>query len=160
MSKEPKKRLCWNCEGNISAADEQCPYCGVSVRPLSVGEDTHGSSMSPPYRLGTESGEHVPRSPYAEKESESNAHEDVESKDKRHSVAETEDPLKDFKIVTVTIISLLTGMVFFLFGTLLLVFSRNGILTLSWDGSFWFVYMIIGIPLLIYGWYQLHSIKD
>lgn len=29
--KKNEKRLCWNCDGDVSLHLDQCPYCGVDV---------------------------------------------------------------------------------------------------------------------------------
>ncbi len=33
MLENDKKKLCWNCEGNVSLEQEICPYCRASIVP-------------------------------------------------------------------------------------------------------------------------------
>lgn len=157
-----KSRLCWQCEGNISANDEVCPYCGVSVRPLGLGDV--------PYQIGKDASQQVPKAPYTpdsfdeplplDNKIELKNLQGQEQLQNEPPKSNFEDPLYDFKIVTITIVSLLTGVVFLLFGTILLLFAHDGVLNLTWDGRYWYIYLLIGIPLLIYGWRQLMSIRD
>lgn len=152
MTQKQKKRLCWNCEGSISQKDEVCPYCGVSVRPLALGDTPAPYIQEDEF----EEDEEEAHPPY-----ESEAEEGDPSSTKDHSLhISSEESLRDFKIITITIASLLAGMIFFFFGMILLLFAHDGILTISWNGTYWYLYLLIGIPLLIYGWKQLKDIKD
>jgi hypothetical protein len=46
MSAVPKKKLCWNCEGNVSREIDNCPYCGVYLHAAELEEN---SSWNPSY---------------------------------------------------------------------------------------------------------------
>lgn len=37
MEENSKRKMCWNCEGNIAFEEEICPYCRASIIP-SLGE--------------------------------------------------------------------------------------------------------------------------
>ncbi|MCH9611122.1 MAG: hypothetical protein S4CHLAM81_15040 [Chlamydiales bacterium] len=52
----------------------------------------------------------------------------------------------------VALLLLLPGIVFFLFGMLLLLFAKEGMLTLHWKQSLAFFYFLASLPLLYLGW--------
>lgn len=159
MNARPKKKLCWNCEGNVSLKAEICPYCGVSV----VGLPSEMSSETPvaPYRLVNPSQESsIPISPYMEEDSES--FEDLENEPKIEAEVEHRDgrDKDDTKKVVLVLALLLLGSVFLLFGFVLFLFSEQGYLTLHWHSGYWFVYLVLAIPLLFFGFRSLHTIQD
>lgn len=151
MSKQPKKRLCWNCEGSVGATTENCPFCGVSVIPASL--DGPGG-FSPPYRMGSTQENAVPKSPFAAAESEEKEDSDMDQENHTEKSRE-EDVPEEFKPMLVATIMLLTGSVFFLFGIVLALFSQNGVFTLQWNGNIWFIYSALSLPLLYFGWKSL-----
>ena len=71
----------------------------------------------------------------------------------------SEMPLDSFKSSLMATTLLLAGSVFFLFGLVLALFSHQGVLTLQWDGSIWYVYSALSVPLLIIGWRSLMKIS-
>jgi ribosomal protein S27AE len=146
-----KKKLCWNCEGNVSVSEETCPYCGVSVIPASL-EGTSNSYI-PPYQMGTAQSVSVPPPPYGLEEKN-----EYDSENKEESPKESDDQdvsVDEFKHVVLSLMLLLAGSMFFLFGLTLALFSHNGIFTLQWNGGFWYVYSLLSIPLLLFGWRAL-----
>lgn len=152
MTKSAKKRLCWNCEGSVSIAAETCPFCGVSVIPASL--DSPVQNFAPSYRPGATQENTIPRSPYVSNEDKITP----EEKEGQRNLKELEDSeisLDNFKSSLIAVVLLLTGSVFFLFGLALVLFSHNNVLTLQWDGSFWFIYSGLSIPLLFLGWRAL-----
>ncbi|MBA3815778.1 MAG: hypothetical protein H0X29_04515 [Parachlamydiaceae bacterium] len=144
-----KKKLCWNCEGNVSLADETCPYCGVSVIPASLDGPSH--SHSPPYQMGEVQESAIPLPPYNSGQKNELASEGIEEEVK----GEQDLSVNEFKNILLSLLLLLAGSMFFLFGLTLVLFSHNGVFTLQWDGSFWFIYSLLSIPLLFFGWRAL-----
>ena len=143
MTATPKKKLCWNCEGRVSLAEENCPYCAVYLGPA---PDENGESkdiLAPPYRLVESEDETVPASPYASEKEEEEEEVDL-------SVAKA-----DIKEVVLPLSLLSAGTLFFLFGLVLLVFSNQGVLTLTWNGDYWYFYLIFALPMLFFGWRSL-----
>jgi hypothetical protein len=143
MTATPKKKLCWNCEGRVSLAEENCPYCAVYLGPA---PDENGESkdiLAPPYRLVESEEETVPASPYASEKEEEKEEVDL-------SAAKT-----DIKEVVLPLSLLSAGTLFFLFGLVLLVFSNQGVLTLTWNGDYWYFYLISAVPMLFFGWRSL-----
>ena len=154
MNKLQKKKLCWNCESQVSIEEETCPICGVSVVPAYL-EGT-GANFSPPYSMGAGTDFGIPRSPYETDASNSSLESEISEK----KIEEGQPALDEFKRVMITVILLLTGSVFFIFSLALALFSRHGVFTLQWDGSYWFIYTLFAIPLLIIGWRSLMRLDD
>lgn len=154
MSKPIKTKLCWNCEGSVSRAAENCPYCAVYLNP--DGEDLHEdpSPIRAPYKVdkGTNDGE-IPKAPY----NPANNSEDPE--DLAEEAALTR-PLTSFQATFLPLIFLTTGLISLFFAFMLFLFSENGKLTLQWDGDMWYVYALFSLPLLFIGWRYLEQSTD
>lgn len=159
MKQKTKKKLCWNCDGHAAFEDENCPYCGVYLNPLSIGGDAEkeNSLFAPPYRISQEEEQEIPASPFV---SQGSAEEPKaltaapQLDDLIHAKAE------DMKAVILPLVLLLSGSMLFFFGTALLLFSENGKFTLTWDASLWFLYFLISGPFLFFGWKALEKISD
>lgn len=157
MNKSQKKRLCWNCEGSVAVSEETCPFCGVSVIPAFL----EGASVefAPPYSSHDEKDLAVPKSPFA-------GHEEFEEVDDHEpevakKASEGDVNVDEFKRVAIAVTLLLSGSVFFLFSLALGLFSNNnGLLTLQWDGSYWYLYTVLALPLLLLGWRSLMKLDS
>ena len=154
MNKVLRKRLCWNCESQVSLDIETCPVCGVSVIPAFL--EGAGDNFAPPYSMSSEKDFGIPRSPYT-------VHDDkiqLENQENDKSHEEEQPELDEFKRIVRTVALLLTGSVFFLFSMALVLFSRNDVLTLQWDGSYWYIYTFLALPLLFFGWRSLMKLDS
>lgn len=168
MNANPKTRMCWNCEGRISLKEEVCPYCGVSVIPASL--DGSEEAMPSPYQslfsqYPSDNAAPIPPSPYATPEDvHGQPHEDrrhVSHPEAEEPDAEqTETSVDGFKSSFLAILFLLGGSVLFLFGLTLALFSHEGVFTLSWDATLWFVYGGLSLPLLFLGWRILSKLEE
>lgn len=151
MNKVSKNRLCWNCEGSVSMAEEICPFCGVSVVPASL-ETPVTSNFAPPYAPHDVHSGSIPPSPYTSYEETPRDH----LKEAVQSIEEQEPSLDEFKQTVQAVTLLLGGSVFFIFGLALMLFSSpDGVFVLRWDGTLWFMYTLVSIPLLLLGWRAL-----
>lgn len=146
MTAKTKKKLCWNCEGNVSIQDASCPYCGVSVENTPImGNDAVTKSIHSPYQLVNTPGQPLPSASYTDPEKEKDNENPTEGKKEPSS--------EEMKNITLSLILLLLGMALVIFGLILWIFSnKNGVLTLSWNSSYWFLYILIGLPMLYAGW--------
>jgi hypothetical protein len=151
-AKPKKKKLCWNCEGNVSVEAENCPYCAVYLSPSgSSDKDLH----SPPYgKNQTETSSEIPASPFA---SQDVAPSEATKNDLSENSGEGFELMKN---IIQPLLLLLAGSVFFIFGLALLLFSHNGVFTLRWNGSYWFFYLLLGIPMLFFGWLSLQQLSE
>lgn len=165
MSTKPKKKMCWNCEGRVTFQDENCPYCGVYLSPLSEDKKEDKENLfAPPYRVEEveeEEEQAVPLAPY-------NAPQEVVAAvipQKSSQIEHQEDhsgPFlsTDIKAAVLPLIFLLGGSVCFLFGIALLLFAQHGTLTLQWSGDYWFLYFAAALPMLFFGWKYLQSPEE
>ncbi len=148
MSATQKKKLCWNCEGRVSLEEENCPYCAVYLGPA-PDEGVKQDVLAPPYRLvetEEEESQKAPASPYEMEEQLAQAVQDV---------PELEETKNDLKQVIFPVAFLSAGSLFLLFGLILLMFSDQGTLTLSWNAEYWYVYLVFALPALFLGWRAL-----
>jgi hypothetical protein len=158
MAAIPKKKLCWNCEGRVPQNEENCSFCGVYLngtldikkRRRDDEEDIHDQDAAPSLVKPL----HQP--PYTPEGNTENA--PIEAK-------KTESFLEKFRLGPLkkdflSLLMLVVGSIFFLFSFILLFFSHEGHLTLQWNGSYWFIYMIVSVPLLVLGWRFLDQIHD
>lgn len=137
--------MCWSCEGNVPLSAESCPFCGVTldnVMPSAVG------GYKSPYRLAkAEEAEVIPVAPLLKGDDSLISEEDAQA--------------DQTKQVMLTLGCLSIGIVFLLFGIILFLFSgADGSLVLRWDAHYWYLYLIIGFPLLIVGWRTLSNIVE
>ncbi len=162
MTKKNDKRLCWNCDGSVSLHLANCPYCGVD---LSLTPEKHGDNSNPfqgfasPFQNADPLDKSVPTPPYGHAFNQDIA---VSEDEWNQSLGEEADsPKNEEELSTstkremVALLLLLPGVVFFLFGLALMLFSSDGILTLEWNQSLAMFYFLGAIPLLFLGWRAL-----
>jgi hypothetical protein len=147
MSAVPKKKLCWNCEGNVSREVDNCPYCGVYLQGTELEED---SIWNPSYRPSPDKTEEIPSPLYIQ--------EHQREIEEENSEKLGNEPLNwpllfnQFKKDVFPLLFLMMGSVFFLFGVVLLLFAQNGTLTLQWQGHHSLYFLLFAFPLIIVGW--------
>ncbi|MDP1836148.1 MAG: hypothetical protein Q8K75_09540 [Chlamydiales bacterium] len=156
MSATPKRKLCWNCDGSVPLAVDQCTYCGASLRegaspqPVKKVRD----DLAPPYAMhgGQRDSSDIPQPPFnvLQKEAAKPVEEEEATEETTAGANKELSPL----------MFLLGGSVFFLFGLVLKLFSQNGEFTLQWSSDYWYVYLFGGIALLIFGCRSLKYVED
>lgn len=154
MSRKEKKKLCWNCEGDVPRSVGNCPYCGVYIHPSDDSDDDDDDLViSPPYQLNPDrkDNEEVPVPPYAVKE---NIAKDPSEITKENG---TVDRIQQ---VLIPLVTLLVGSVFLLFGLVLWLFSDKERLIVTWEIKYWPFYLFLSIPLLFFGWKKLEQLSD
>lgn len=163
MSAVPKKKLCWNCDGNVSRDIDNCPYCGVYLHANELEED---SSWNPSYRPSSKT-EEIPTPIYQSQEggdeeesSEQDIHYEKESPEKGSTPILSSELFTELKRDLFPALFLMTGSVFFLFGMVLLLFSHNGTLTLQWEWSSSFYFLGLAFPLIGFGWRYLQQLGE
>lgn len=156
MSAIPQKKLCWNCDGNIAKDINNCPYCGVYLHGDSDAEEQ--SFWSPTYQPKDkkDSEEEIPLPVYSLGKTEE---QDESEKEESPSLASSEIIAKLKKDFLPTIF-LMSGSVFFLFGIILFLFSREGSFTLQWNGDNWKYFLGFSLPFLFFGWKFLNQIDN
>lgn len=170
MGKKNHKKLCWNCDGSVGVHLNQCPYCGIDLTKKSdslerssfsfqePAPSTFSSSENPlghPFQRAYQE-EAIPKSPYGNlsvtQEEWNQALEGDSASQKNEEEGSSSHTDKNGMIA---LLLLLPGVVFFLFGLILILFSNNGVLTLQWNQSFAYFYFLGALPLLILGWKAL-----
>lgn len=145
MSAVPQKKLCWNCEGNVSREIDNCPYCGVYLHAAETEEETSWNpSYSPPSTT-----EEIPSPLYHLQPNEPETSE--ESPSDQASLANT------LKQDIFPLLFLMAGSIFFIFGIVLWLFAQDGTLTLQWQGHHSVYFLFLAFPLLILGWKFLRN---
>ena len=143
--------MCWSCEGRIPDEAENCPYCGVYISPHQHLVQDHPQQA--PYPYFGQSNQKIPIAPYRGK-----AEEPTEKP--KEEVADAPVPRGDVLDVLLPLGMLLSGTCFLLFGFALYFFSENGILVLRWNADLWPYFAFASLPLLIFGWRYLESMKE
>lgn len=150
MSAVPKKKLCWNCEGNVARNIEHCPYCGVYVNFSQVEEDVN---WNPSYQPSLKNDDEIPSPIYQSSSTE----EELLEEEGLLSFSTLFHKLKnDF----FPILFLMSGSLFFLFGIVVFLFSRNGTFTLQWQENHAYSFFFISLPLIVLGWKFLQQLEE
>ncbi len=150
MESPDKMHLCWNCDAQISMEHASCPYCGSALNY------EERASMSEEVPVQDELAEQ--QAYYTQKPEEALGNEWGDAVDQ--TMAEQQDFVRKEGIegMLLPLLALMAGGVFFFFGALLLLFSQDGQLTLSWSQGYWMLYWALGIPLLFFGWKLLRRL--
>ncbi len=166
MKSQERTKLCPNCDGLVAIEVSICPYCGSSVfesnnnnlnslddsiKSLSAKE-TLDSLYPPPYRPKSFEGPE-------EKPGNGNGDEDDGEPDEDDEGEDEDDGELDEKTNNGLMHTILfwVGVNILAFSIILLLFSKNGELHLKWNANYWFLYSLVGIPLVYFGY---RGIKD
>ena len=146
--KKNEKRLCWNCDGEVSLHLDQCPYCGVDVNAPQE-KKTPYQGLGSPFQQ-------APSTAFVQKEDLS-----ISDDEWKNALDEGEEEApettKSSRREVIALLLLLPGVVFCLFGLLLLLFSDEGTLTLRWNQNMAYFYFLGAIPLIYLGWRAVGS---
>jgi hypothetical protein len=154
MSAVPKKKLCWNCEGNVAKDIDNCPYCGVYLHAAELEE---ASPWNPSYRPSADE-EDIPSPLYQIKPQVEEDSEEAEATNDSKSMS-WDHLFSQLKHDVFPILFLMMGSVFFLFGIVLLLFSQNGTFTLQWKESDGLYFLLFAVPLIGFGWMYFQRLE-
>ena len=149
MSAVPKKKLCWNCEGNVSREVDNCPYCGVYVYS---GEQEDYSNWNPDYHSEESKKDEIPEPIYRVPKEHGVEGEEDGADLTEATCFSSSDVLSHLKKEVFPLLFLMTGSVFFLFGVVLLLFSQNGTLVLQWQSKNGYYFFLLAFPIIGLGW--------
>lgn len=129
---KPKKRqkLCYHCDGEVDVDVIVCPFCAADLR-----EDASKKNFSLK--------EPVSQEPFL-----------GESVLERETEAASTP--KEGRLFLPTLCFTL-GVQLCLLGLLMLLFSHKGKVLLQWDARFWFFYLGVSLPFLIFGYKKLSA---
>lgn len=176
MKPVDKQKMCPHCEGRIAYEAEICPYCAQeqanekafqSQTPLFQNQslqDSLTSLYTPPYSgkrpLFTQS-EPQSTTPFKENSMYKNVTDEkfqdpLKAFGAAASIPETEQ--KEGESSLWPTVFMVAASNFFILGLLQLFFSEEGLLKLEWDGSYWFIYCLISLPLFYLGVKKMKSL--
>jgi len=160
MTDRPKVKLCWNCEGRLDLNEENCPFCGVYVSPIEGGDAA--DPVAPPYRIEEEreSTEEAPPAPYSPEQFAEEERPQAAAKTMDGETLQKQAAIEGASLVLTPMTLLIGGSFFFFFSLVLLLFSQEGVFTLKWNASHWYLYLLTGLLMLFFGWKTLRRIEE
>lgn len=181
MKQVDRTKTCWSCEADVSFESTYCPFCGTdlltsfsepppSSPPREAEKFTEqslqeslASLYKPPYSVRNKQGFGIPDEKeeivFAEAQppkedplfqpyeyEEKNISDELEG-----SSTEERSDEESQKGTVLPLLLLLVGTHLFLLGMLILFFSSHGRVVLEWNSQYWFLYLLLGGPLLFFG---------
>lgn len=165
MKANNSKKLCWNCEGEVSLYAIQCPYCGnhLGTDQEAKVSQTHAEPQPAYQQVKQQEGEKQHFNPLYPTHQTATASSCAASSFSDGDSIEEDPPVNKMKneqtVELISFFTLISGTVFLLFGLLLFVSSNKGYLILRWDTSYWPVYLIISFLSLAIGWNHLKQLE-
>lgn len=145
---EQKKRLkmCPHCDGQIDLDAVVCPYCGRELMMNKKPEETKNSTefLS---RTPEETSASLYPPPYQPK-----IHDPIEQQEEAPLMQENVTKQEEKENLLWPTLLFSFGVNLLLIGLFLLFFSKQGELLLRWNGHFWFVYLLLGLPIAVLGY--------
>ncbi len=149
MNMDHKKnyKLCPHCDGQIDLDVIACPYCGNDVSSVDQEEeeqyytsynDRFNQSLSPKETLAS-----LYPPPYQPKVFDHSQEGSQEEFKENYQEEKAIENNKEIRFFPVFLLSL--GVTFLGFSLLLFFFSKNGTLTLSFNGKLWPVFVFISV---------------
>lgn len=152
MRASAQKKMCWNCEGNVQLQDEVCPYCQTildNFDQLTLNTNlAHGTALYPP---AYDQSKIIPATTFALPSTEQ-ADQDKQLLPRPHE--------SSLLTMTIAMALLMTGLLFSIFALVLLVFAHNGKLILAWNSTYWYIYALLAMPLLFFGWRAIQNVEE
>lgn len=125
MLSREKKKMCWNCGGEVPESSIRCDFCGGDFSSQKEEEKV----ISNPYSQSYEADE-IPNAPYHAPHSY-----EMSNHEESPSINEVEKGEKERKSV-ISLSFLLPGITLLLLGLGIFFFSEDGYFTLKWDASY------------------------
>lgn len=156
---KPKKRqkLCHNCEGEVDVDVIVCPFCAADLREEKP--EQHQAPYQPAASARALNRQQTSQSLYPPPSSPQRVSEEPSSIDEAAALvnASEEQGEKTKNLFLPTVLFTL-GVQLCLFGLLMLLFSQKGVVMLKWDARFWFAYVFVSVPFLVFGYRSLSSL--
>src|ERR1700722_10179378 len=115
MKTNTKRKLCWNCEGNVSKEKEICPYCGVSleISPI-AGTEPNSSGFRPLFRSTSPfSQNEIPQAPYSLENAAPS--ETADAQEQEESLPEADSSFSVLQRTLLTLLALQFGVILIIF---------------------------------------------
>jgi len=143
--KKSEKRICWNCDGDVSLHFTDCPYCGVDLTQVPEHHITHHKELGDPFQTADVKSLLKGQDPF---------HADIK---KDLGISQNKLENSSGKQDWLGMVLLLPGVVLCLFALFLLVFAEEGRLVLEWDQHLAYLYFLGAVPLVFLGWCSLKA---
>lgn len=168
MKPSDRQKMCSQCDGRIPIEAQECPYCSAEQLEQPPEQDLFSnhqslqasltSLYSPPYGAkhpGTSiaSVQPVPPAPTYKEVPKAPAQMPQMPQEAVIAAEETAEAKSYFWPILV--LSLAAN--FLVLGMLQCFFSENGKLTMEWDSNYWFIYLLLCVPLFFFGYKKLKS---
>lgn len=179
MHSQERQKICNYCEGRIPLDAVVCLYCS-SNQEMSMSEEEEqlrrqqsfqkslSSLYTPPYSV--KSGGYVDSEKREEGMMKQAEGLKIPAGDKKFQTAaplgapsipvdpSSEGMMSDEKTSFWPILWLSMGANLLLLGLLQLFFSDNGILRLEWNSHHWFIYCLLSLPLIFFGYKKVQAL--
>lgn len=125
---DDRRKLCWECGGEVPQSAEQCPFCGAGFEVVNSAEsdtDTFFSQSSKNTDFYSDS--EPPKPLYQPIDERAPQEEGLDEEEEKSSGSARQQ--------LICLCFLIPGFALLLFGIIMFFFSQEGYLTLKWDAS-------------------------
>jgi len=169
MKPVDRQKICSHCDGRIAVEAEHCPYCGtISAPPVEMAaptplfdhqsiQDSLTALYTPPYSnqsssiMKSDKEKNKPKQVFKEShENQLNASLGKFNYSQGSINVDSEEKVEE-KSSFGPLLFLLLGGNLLIIGLLQFFFSEGGILRLEWDSKYWFIYCLLAIPAIYFG---------
>lgn len=150
MKPADRQKMCPNCDGRIPHEATQCPYCFATMQVDAARNQTLQDSLtslySPPYssKAGTL---------FANEEKQASPRESMIAP---AAVLEKDEGEENKSFWPILFLSLAGNL--FVLGVLQFFFSEEGMVKLEINGSYWFLFILLSLPLFFFGWKKANQV--
>lgn len=151
MKPADRQKMCPNCDGRVAYDATQCPYCFATLQVEGAAQgapfkhqtlqDSLTNLYTPPYGAR-------PAEPAEEKKSLTKTSEPTAAV----ATVEKEDVSDNKNFWPILLLSL--GGNLFTLGVLQFFFSDQGVVKLEVNGGYWFLFILLSLPLFYFGFKQ------
>lgn len=148
MKPKKRKKLCYNCDGEIDVDVIVCPFCAADLREEKP-EQRYESYIT-----------HVDASRHGQQASVHGADLSIDESLEEDSLNldDEEETTSKQKAILPTVLFTL-GVQLCLLSVLMLLFSHKGVVLLKWDARYWFFYLAVSAPLIFFGYRSIQKIQ-
>lgn len=139
---DDRRKLCWECGGEVPESAEQCPFCGAAFEVESADASDTDAFFSQSHASADYYSDSEPPRPLYQPIDEGASQEEGFSSEEDKSDGASRQQL-------ICLCLLIPGFALLLFGIIMFFFSQEGYLTLKWDAS-WGMFIFALSALFIY----------
>jgi hypothetical protein len=178
MKSVDRQKICTNCEGRISLDAQECIYCGSIAIPSQQMvppvpafdhqsiQDSLSSLYAPPYSnmsandMKNDKDKNKPR-PILRDPQDNQLHAALgKFNHSQNTTTDLNEQTEVGKSSFVPLLMLLLGGNLLIVGLLQFFFSEQGVLRLQWQSKYWFVYCLISIPVILFGYKKANDFRE